>query len=444
MAQAPRVFIIEDDRNFRDVLGNELRAEGMVVRSAETISGQLDSRSFEGWDVLLLDLNLPDQDGLDILRKVSSIGLPIEVVIMTGHGTVASAVEAMRLGAYDFIEKPFKLQELKGIIRKAHEKRLLRFENISLKAQIRVQNESRRMVTASPAMEEVLAGAAKLAGSPLPVLIYGESGTGKELIARSIHEMGANPDKAFIAINCGAIPSTMLESELFGHEKGAFTGAVQKKPGLLELADGGTLFLDEISEMPLELQSKLLRAIEENSFFRLGGTKEVKVSLKFLSATNRDLQAEIAAGKFRADLYYRIGALSIRIPPLRDRPLDIPALVEHFRQMDPASKHKVFSADAVEALCRYGWPGNVRELKNVVQRTLLLSPGDTVNKGDLPPDILSGGHEPNGGLKLNEMEKTHILKVLRESGGHRGKAAIALGIDPKTLYRKIIQYGIKE
>ncbi|MDA8173395.1 MAG: sigma-54 dependent transcriptional regulator [Nitrospiraceae bacterium] len=443
MSPAPHVFIIEDDRNFRDILENELRDEGMAVRSAEGLGRESDTHSLDGCDVLLLDLNLPDASGLDILRKVSSMSFPIEVVIMTGHGTVASAVEAMRLGAYDFIEKPFKIEELKAIIRKAHEKRLLRAENVSLKAQIRMQNESRRIVTASPIMDEVLANAAKLASSPLPVLIYGESGTGKELIARAIHEWGPSPEKAFIAINCGAIPSSMLESELFGHEKGAFTGAVQKKPGMLELANEGTLFLDEIAEMPMELQSKLLRAIEENSFFRLGGTREIKVSLKFLSATNRDLQADVAAGRFRADLYYRIGALSLRIPPLRERPLDIPVLVEHFRQMDPAHKHKAFSGGAIDALCRYGWPGNIRELKNVVQRTLLLSPGDVVNRDDLPADILGGANEESEGLKLSDVEKTHIIKVLRESGGHRGRAAIALGIDPKTLYRKIIQYGIK-
>jgi transcriptional regulator with PAS, ATPase and Fis domain len=296
-------------------------------------------------------------------------------------------------------------------------------------------------------MLELLEIAKKVAASDFPVLIIGESGSGKELIAKSIYRESARADGPFVAINCGAIPDNMIESELFGYEKGAFTGAHARKLGLLEIANNGTLFLDEIGDMPLPLQVKLLRVIETGTFFRLGGTRDLKVDLRIVSATNKNLKAEIEKGTFRQDLFYRIAALTVRIPPLRERAEDIELLIDHFANSTPGFKAKQFSKEALKILTGYAWPGNVRELQHVIHRALLLSKGDVIGPSDLPADldpIPQSGQSGTGGKRLDELEKEHILAVLRDSGGQRGKAAEVLGIDPKTLYRKLQTYGIKE
>jgi two-component system response regulator AtoC len=437
-----RILIADDEKNLRTVLAKELSDEGYEVRETDNGSAATELLEKEEYDVLLLDQNMPGMDGMEVLKKIKSLELPTEVIILTGHGTVSTAVQAMKLGAYDYLTKPFKTEELKAIVEKAYEKKKLLSENLRLKTQIKRQSETQGIVTESHLMLEILETVKKVAVSDFPIVIYGESGVGKELVARAIHDASLRADGPFIPINCGAIPETMIESELFGHEKGAFTGAHERKLGLLEIAGNGTLFLDEIGELPLQLQVKLLRVIETSRFFRVGGVKEVRVNVKFISASNKDIKAEVEKGAFRADLYYRISALTLHIPPLRERREDIPVLIEHFRKKNPAFKQKQFSSDALKVLSQYAWPGNVRELQNVVHRTLLLTHEDMIVECDLPADLTDCRREHS--KRLVDVEKEHILEVLRDSDGHRGKAAEVLGIDPKTLYRKLQDYGVKE
>jgi DNA-binding NtrC family response regulator len=438
-----KILLADDDKNLRIVLTSELSSGGYEVLETESGSAALELMNREEYDVLLLDLNMPGMHGMDVLRKMRSLEISTEVVILTANATVSTAVEAMKLGAYDFLTKPFKLDELTLIIEKAYEKKKLLSENFLLKSRIRRQSEEAGIITRSPLMLEILETVKKVALSELPVLIVGESGAGKELIAKAVHGASGRAEQAFIPVNCGAIAENMLESELFGHEKGAFTGAHARKPGLLEIADQGTLFLDEIGELPLPLQVKLLRVLETGRFFRVGGIKEIRVHVKFLSASNKDLKAEVERGAFRADLYYRISALALHIPPLRERKDDIPVLIEHFRVANPAFRRKRFTKDAVSILSQYPWPGNVRELQNVVHRILLLSTGDVIESCTLPSDFIDC-RRARDGRRLVDVEREHILAVLQEAGGHRGKAAEILGIDPKTLYRKLLEFGVKE
>jgi DNA-binding NtrC family response regulator len=437
-----KILIADDDKNLRTILVNELSTEGLAAVGTESGKNALEFLEKEEFDVLLLDLDMPGLSGLDVLKKIKALEIPAEVIILTGHGTVQTAVEAMKLGAYDFLTKPFKMEELKAVIEKALEKKKLLSENLLLKTQIKRQADSGELVTQSPLMHEVLETVRKVAASDLPVLVYGESGTGKELIARAIHDASDRGEGPFIPINCGAIPENMLESELFGHEKGAFTGAHAKKMGLLEIANTGTLFLDEVGELPQQLQVKFLRAIETGKFFRVGGVKETTVDVKFISASNKDIKAEVENGRFRADLYYRISALSLFIPPLRDRKEDIPLLIEHFQKKNPSFRQKQFSKGSLKILCQYSWPGNVRELQNMVHRILLLTQGDIIEERDLPSDLVESRRAYS--RRLVDVEKDHILNVLKEVNGQRGKAAEELGIDPKTLYRKLQEYGMKE
>ena len=437
-----KILIADDDKNLRTVLVNELSAEGFEVAGTDSGEKTVEFLDKEEYDVLLLDLNMPGLSGIDVLKKIKSVEIPTEVIILTGHGTVQTAVEAMKLGAYDFLTKPFKVEELKAIIEKASEKKRLLSENLILKTQIKRQADSGGLITESPLMLEILEKVKKVAATDLPVLIYGESGTGKELVARAIHDASGRAEGPFIPINCGAIPENMLESELFGHEKGAFTGAYAKKLGFLEIANNGTLFLDEIGELPQQLQVKFLRVIETGKFFRVGGIKEIKMDVRFISASNKEIKTEVEHNRFRADLYYRISALAVAIPPLRERKEDIPVLIEHFRKKNPAFRQKQFSNGALNILNQYSWPGNVRELQNMVHRILLLSNEGVIEAYDLPPDLVEHRHIP--GRRLADAEKEHILSVLKEVRGQRGKAAEVLGIDPKTLYRKLMDYGVNE
>lgn len=436
-----KILIVDDEKNLRQVLAVELAADGDEVDAAEDGLAALEFLEKTEYDVVLLDLNMPRMGGIDVLKKMRALDMPAEVIILTANTTISAAVEAMKLGAYDYLTKPFRREELTPVIEKAFEKKKLRSENLILKTQIERQQDSRRIVAKSPAMLALLETVRKIAASDYPVLITGESGVGKELVAASIHAGSKRPDKPFIALNCAAIPENMVESELFGHEKGAFTGAQDRKLGLFEVANKGTLFLDEIGDMPLALQVKLLRVIETGVFFRLGGTREQRVDIRIVAATNKDLKAEIARGSFRMDLFYRISSFIVKIMPLRDRPEDIPELIEYFKKRSPEFRHKQFSKEALAVLSRYPWPGNVRELQNVLQRVLLLSADDIVEPADLPPDICG---VQAGSVRLEDIEREHILKVLQASDGQRNRAAEALGIDPKTLYRKLAAYGLKE
>ncbi len=437
-----KILITDDDNSLRKVLGIELSEEGFEVQEAENGRGAIDMLRKDEFDLLLLDLNLPDLSGLEVLRKIKSLGLSAEVIILTAHASVPTAIEAMKLGAYDYLTKPFKIEELIAVMEKADEKRKLLHENFLLKSQINRQSGTRSIYTRSPRLLEILENVKRVAPSDFPILVSGESGVGKELIARAIHGAGDRSRGPFIPINCGALPENMLESELFGHEKGSFTGAYTKKLGLLEVADGGTLFLDEIGEMTPPLQGKLLRVIETEKFFRVGGTREIAVNVRFLSATNRDIKSEVEKSNFRADLYYRISTITLLIPPLRERREDIPLLIEHFLKDHPAGKNKSLSKPALKVLSEYSWPGNVRELQNVIYRTLLLSKKEMIEPDDLPLDLVT---DRNGTSKrLEDVEKMHILQILKEVRGQKGRAAEILGLDPKTLYRKLLSYGVGE
>jgi DNA-binding NtrC family response regulator len=396
----------------------------------------------DDYDVMVLDLNLPGMNGMEVLQKVRLLELSTEVIVLTAHASVPAAIEAMKLGAYDFLTKPFEIEVLKVVVQKAGEKKNLLSENIHLKTQLRRQSETGGFITQDPRMIEILESVKKVALADFPVLIFGESGVGKELVAKAIHNCRKQNGCPFIPINCGAIAENMMESELFGHEKGAFTGAFDKKPGLLEIAHTGSLFLDEIGELTLPLQTKLLRVIETGSFFRVGGTKEVKVNVRFISATNKDLKQEVEKSRFRSDLYFRISTVVIQIPPLRERKEDIPLLLEYTLKRTPGFKSKKFTPEAVRVLSEYSWPGNVRELQNVIHRTLLLTKEDVVEPADLPGDLM--GERKTHALRLEDVEKDHILEVLRKVGGQRRKAAEILDVDPKTLYRKLLEYGVKE
>ncbi len=439
MSNLMKILIADDDKNLRMVLTNELSQQGFEVDVVENGDKAMDLLENEDYDALLLDLAMPCLGGMDVLKNIKTSGISTEVIILTGNTTANAAVEAMKLGAYDYLTKPFKMLELKAILEKAYEKRGLSRENLILKTEIKRELEAQKIITQSPLMFEIFDHVKRVALSPFPTLIYGESGVGKELLARAIHHDSERADRPFVPINCGAIPENMLESELFGFEKGAFTGANAKKLGLLEIANHGTLFLDEICELTLPLQGKLLRVIETGRFFRIGGIKEVQVDVKFVSATNKDVKREVEMDRFRADLYYRVSALTLQIPPLRDRKEDIPLLVNHIIKNNPAFRHKSFSNEALKILANYTWPGNVRELFNVLHRTLLLSKNDLIGPDDLPIDLTL--NPKAAGRRLEDVEREHILKVLKEAGGQRGKAAEILGVDPKTLYRKLLGYG---
>jgi DNA-binding NtrC family response regulator len=436
-----KLLIADDEKNIRQFLTVELASHGITTDEADTGMKALELIEGDEYDVLLLDLNMPGMDGIEVLKKMKVLDIPTEVIVLTANAHVPTAVEAIKLGAYDYLTKPFSLEELTSVIEKAYDKKKLRTENLLLKRQLQRFSEGRRIVAESRVMRELLELVRKVAQSDYPVLITGESGVGKELIATNIHDSSKRTGGPFLPINCGAIPENMIESELFGYEKGAFTGAFARKPGLVEVANGGTLFLDEIGDMPAALQAKLLRVIETGRFFRLGGTREQTADIRILAATNIDLREAIGKGLFRRDLYYRIAALAVHIPPLRERREDIPILIEHSLKGSAAFRHKRFSDEALRALQAYAWPGNVRELQNVIHRTLLLSTNDTVTTADIACELRLEHSLP--GTRLENVEREHIMRVFRASGGQRGKAAEALGIDPKTLSRKLSSYGIE-
>ena len=437
-----RILIADDDKNLKKVLTDALVDSGFEVSETDSGSNAMGLLEKDEYDILLLDLHMPKAGGIDSLKKIKAANIPIEVIILTGNATVSTAVETMKLGAYDYLTKPFKIEELKAVIEKAYEKKKLRTENILLKTQLQRQSVGGAIITNSPIMHDILKTAAKVAASGYPVLLCGESGTGKELVAKAVHDSSPHAEGPFIPVNCGAIPETMIESELFGHEMGAFTGAHARKPGLLEIADRGTLFLDEIGDMPRQLQVKFLRVLETGRFFRVGGTREVTVVVKYVAATNKDLKRAVEQESFRADLYYRISALTIHIPPLRERKEDIPILLEHCIKTNPLFKAKKFSAEALRILSSYAWPGNVRELQNVVHRALLLSQHDVIGPADLPSDMDAG--RESRCTRLEEAEREHILRILKEAGGQRGRAAELLAISPKTLYNRLMSYGVTE
>jgi len=438
-----RVLVVDDETNFRKVLVRELERRGHQTRAAKDGGEALDLLKGNTADIVLLDLKMPGLDGIEVMRRLKERPDPPEIIVMTGFGSVPTAIEAVKLGAYDYVTKPCKIEKLDLLVRKAFEKRRLLSENVLLRSKLQTNEEWLGLVTQSPKMLEVLKLINRAGPTDSSVLILGESGTGKELVARSLHGRSPRKDGPFVAIHCGGLHREILESELFGHERGAFTGAHATKPGLFEMADKGTVFLDEIGEMPLESQVKLLRALETQSFYRVGGTQPRQVDVRVVSATNKDLAEAVRQGQFRQDLFYRINSVSITLPPLRERPEDIVLLANHFLAGRPSLSPMKLSEEGASALERYSWPGNVRELKHVIQRALMLAPGEVIEVQDLPLDIQATGQagEPTP-RRLDSLERKHIVNVLQQVQGHRGKAASILGIDPKTLYRKILTHQI--
>jgi DNA-binding NtrC family response regulator len=436
------VLVADDEKNLRELLVRELGRKGHAVAGVADGQAALERLREESPEVLLLDMKMPTMEGIDVLRELQGFPDAPQVIVMTGFQDVTTAVEAMKLGAYDYLTKPARIEELDILIRKAAEKGRLLRQNVVMRGQLE-EPGYQGIITGSPRMEDVLHLIDRVAPTDSSVLVLGESGTGKELVARAIHDRSARAQQAFVPIHCGALAREVLESELFGHEKGAFTGAVATKAGLIELADGGTLFLDEIGEMEPESQVKLLRVLESYTFFRVGGTRRRTVDMRLVAATNRDLAEAIKTGEFRQDLFYRINTITITLPPLRERPDDIRRLAEHFLEQNATYGRKRLSDSAMDCLERYSWPGNVRELQHAVQRAVILSQGDVVQPGDLPEEVRGGrpsAASPGGSLE--DMERQHIVSTLRSVGGHRAKAATVLRIDPKTLYRKIQAYGI--
>ena len=433
-----RMLVVEDDKALSEVICDELRARGHMAVAAETVAEGREQLKQSDFEVALVDLMLPDGSGIDILRQMREDDLPMEAIVLTGYATVSTAIEAMKLGAYDYVTKPARMEEIEVLVQKAAEKARLRRENVSLKVRLAHQDGGQGIVTEDAAMKDLLATVERVAPADLPVLVQGETGTGKELVARAVHRLSPRAAEPFVAINCGAVPENLLESELFGHEKGAFTGALIRKPGLFEVADRGVLFLDEVGEIAPSVQIKLLRALESKEFFRVGGTRPVRSDVRLVSATNKDLKHATQIGEFREDLFYRLNGVTLRLPPLRERREDVALLARHF--VDRFGPEKKLTARALQALQQYSWPGNVRELQMVVQRACILSAKEAIEAEDLPLDVRDQNWKSAAvrtGLTLAEMEKEYIETVLKQNEGHRGKTARALGIDPKTLYNKL-------
>ena len=440
-----KVLIAEDEENLGTILEQFLAGRGHQVTNVRDGRAALQALRADTYDVALLDIVMPELDGLEVLKAVREETAPPEVIIITGNGTIETAITAMKLGAYDYLSKPYRMAEIDVLVRRAWEKRQLTRENAVLQRLSRA-DAIPELITQYAPMQAVLALVERVARSDSSVLISGESGTGKELVARAIHRLSPRTKQQLVDINCAAIADQLLESELFGHERGAFTGAMNRKQGLFELAAGGSLFMDEIGELEPRLQGKLLRALETGSFFRVGGTQKVEVDVRIIAATNKDLARAVAENQFRGDLFYRINTIGITLPPLRDRTVDIPLLADHFLRRFGGAHPPRLSDDAVESLQAYHWPGNVRELRNVIERAVLLCTGGMIRSHDLPLNTampIPGGAAPAPGqaVSLADLERRHIESVLMQTSWHQGRAAQLLGISSKTLYRKIREYG---
>lgn len=437
------LLLVDDDDELRSDMANYFSRHGYTVEqcaNGEDALGLIERRAF---DVIVLDLNMPGVSGLDVLKELQTRSAECEVVLLTGEATIEAAVDAMKLGAREFLTKPISLKELERLVRKAYETGRLRKENQQLKAALRYQCSSPKIIGQSEPMQEMCRLIARVGPTDKPILIQGESGTGKELVARALHEASSIAEKPLVVINCAALPETLLESELFGYEKGAFTGAVGTKQGLFEVADGGTLFIDEIGELALSLQAKLLRVLEDGSMRRVGSVKERRVRVRLIAATNRDLIEEVKAKRFREDLFYRINVLTIYLPPLRQRGGDLTLLVRHLIgpewHLDP---------DVIPTLERYSWPGNVRQLQNALDRAKILADDDQIRVENLPPEIVKNAHSrplsDSKDLDLDTLTRDHVLETYRKHARNKARAARALGIGRRTLYRLLEKYNIAD
>ena len=458
-----RILIAEDESNLRLVLQKELERLGYRVQAAPDGEAALRKLEETNVDVLLCDINMPRVDGMEVLRRVHERPNPPEVIMLTGQATVETAVEAMKLGAYDYLTKPYTIDELDVRVKQAAEKRHLRVDNLRLREQLARQSGLPNIVSVSEAMKEVVRLVERVAPSEASVLITGESGTGKELIAHAIHRLSNRSEGSFIDINCAAFQESLLESELFGYEAGAFSGAKGRKLGLIELADGGTLFLDEVTELPAPLQAKLLRAIETRTFFRVGGVRKVEVNVRIVAATNRNLETVVGDGSFRSDLLYRINGFQIDLSPLRERPEDIEPLTRFLINDVGGTTPPELDQQTLDALKAYSWPGNVRQLKNTLERAVILSNNGKITVNELPPEVVrpttttapvysaplqagTADYSVNAAgapAPLRDVERQQILAALEKTGWHRGKTAEMLGISPSTLYRRLRDYNLE-
>jgi DNA-binding NtrC family response regulator len=447
------ILIVDDERNTCEALAVILRREGHTVSSAASGDSALSGLQDFAADLILSDVKMPGMDGLSLLSRVKSQHPGLPVVMMSGHSDVTAAVEALKQGAFDYLVKPFGKEDVLRAVQKALAMRAVLVENMALKRQVQTHSARSRVVGGSAAWRRVCAMVDQVAPARATVLLTGESGTGKELIAGLLHRLSPRAERPFITLNAAALPDTLLEAELFGYEKGAFTGALQRKPGRFELADGGTLFLDEVGEMPLGVQTKLLRVLQEGTFERLGGTRTLRVDVRIITATNKALEQEVAAQRFRADLYYRINVIAIQLPPLRERREDIPLLVAHFLRHYAQENSKTITTVQPQTLHRlqmYDWPGNVRELENVIERAVVLASSHTIGISDLPPHLqgkqsLPVSHDITlpGSATLAQIEREAIIQTLKRHAGNRQAAARALDIGVATLYRKLKEYQLQ-
>jgi len=473
MSTAGRLLIVDDEANMRTVLSGLLAREGYTVETAEHGKAALAALERTGGNVsaILTDLRMPEMDGMELLELIVARYPGRPVVMLTAHGTVDTAVEAMKVGAFDFVTKPFNADELRAVIAKAVNTARAELDSVEPARTVGKAEAKGRygMIGLSRPMQEVYQILDKVADTPTTVLVSGESGTGKELVAQALHEHSSRRHRPFIRVNCAAIPQTLIESELFGHEKGAFTGAIASKPGRFELADKGTLFLDEIAEIPTEMQVKLLRAIQESAFERVGGLKTLKVDVRLIAATNRNLLLEVEEGRFREDLFYRLNVIPIHLPPLRERPADIPLLVTHMlARFNDRLKKKVvgLSTEAEAAFRAYGWPGNVREMENVLERLVLFCEGDVISVDLLPDELRSGpsagmtnvagaprlDRDLSGRVSMKELvrettaqlERELIVQALEQTGGNVTRGAQLLMISRKSLQNKMKEFGLRD
>jgi len=447
-----KILVVDDDASHRTMLKAVLSAEGYQVQEADDGDAACLAVEKMVFDLVLVDLRMKRMHGDAAQKKMHEISPGTPVVIMTAYGSVRSAVKALKAGAHDYLTKPIDVDELKILVGKALHHRQLEEENINLKERLDARFDFGDIIGRSPSMRELFETLSLVAPSDATILIQGESGTGKELVANAIHHNSPRKDHPFVKVNCAALPETLLENELFGHEKGAFTGATGPKKGRFQLADRGTLFLDEIAEMAPATQAKILRVLQEREFEPVGGTRTVQVDTRIISATNRNLEDDIAAGRFREDLYYRINVVMIKVPPLRNRSADIPILADYFLRQYAEKNHrslKGFHPGAMDLLLRHAWPGNVRELENVIERAVIMARGDMVGPEHFPtslqdPDAGESPREPvlASGRSLKEVEKEMILKTLEDMGGNRTRTAEMLGISRRTLQLKLKDYGI--
>ena len=446
------VLVAEDDRTIREGLAEALREDGFAVRTAADGSAALRAFLDAPTAVVVADLKMPGLDGIELLERVHATHPETVFIIATGHGAIDSAVEAMKRGAFDYLTKPVNLDRLSLLIQKALAFHDLRQENEELRRQLGERRALRNIVGRSPKMLTLLGAVEQLAASEATVLIQGESGTGKELVAQALHQAGKRADGPFVGVSCASLPETLLEDDLFGHERGAFTGAERKRVGCFELANRGTLFLDEIGDVSPATQAKLLRVLEERSFQRLGGTESVRADVRLLAATNKDLEKLVEEGTFRADLYYRIKVITLRVPPLRERAEDIPLLVSHFLVQFNEREGKTIQGmdpSAMRILAAYPWPGNVRELRNCLEEMVVLARRPVLTQDDLPAslagfDLSSHTFTIQAGTPLNDIERQAILHTLHLTSGNKRKTAELLGISVATLYRKMQEYGLEE